>query len=1859
MLMSFALMKTPSPALLVAAALAAIFFATTVGAAESEVAMIPASGELQPSTTLEFRFPDPVVKPDEIGPAEQSPIVFQPDLPGNFTWLSTRSGVFSPRGPLPLGTTWRVTLREGIPGEFAANVVTPPFAVTKVSGNVGEKAEVSPKVGVSLAFNLPVALDPAFFAFRNAAGNEVPAAIRPVGPDDYFQVEPDAEDWNLRWKLANDPNAEVSAEPTTARVVVTPASPLPVSAGWRLTIKQGLPSADGSAALPASLEIPVGEVPAFGIRNTECRNYVNSGPTATVNFSDSLAPDINDETAGKFFTVTPAVADLEWEIVYDAVVVRGAFELGKEYNLRVGEGVVSGEGQPFDGARDVRLSFAPVPPRLYLPELTMSQILGGRRILPVRSVNLASLRVRAVLLSPDQAARALSVFEENRWKYSNEEPVPTDNFSGKTVSDETIAVNEALVDKRATTDLDWSRILGDKKSGIVYLEITGDPLAEVGGKQCAAQALIQLTDLGVLWSKAGNDLGTFVFSTATGQPVRGARLQWLDEKFASFARAQTDEEGSAKIAYGTVPRWLVVQTDTDASVIPMGPGAPTLPMGAWYSSWQTGRDSTADLRGAIFTDRPLYQPGETVRIKGYLRNVGEDGLAFAEGVDLELSLYDPENDIVANSTARTDKHGAFDSAVTIPAGSLGNYRIGAATGDSSLAAASVLVAEYQPDAFEVDVDLPADFPAGSPAPSASVTGRYFFGGRLTDAEVRWSLRYFQSSFAPPGFEKFSFLDLAAEDDNESGKPLTLRGEGRMAKDKPLEIRPVLPAPALAPFRGVLTAEVTDINQQTVSSTAEFTRESSDFYLGVSRGEADVVALGSEVPLQIVAVRPDGQPVDRPVEVKVDIRRWRHHVVREQGAGGAMTFRTEKIEEPVFAETVRTLVPAKAADGWSVGASRSALFKPAALGHHRIRVTAKDAGGREVATESSFYVSGDGDTVWDYRNPYAVDLVPDKTSYRAGETAKILVKTPIAGDAIVNLQRGDSILRTMRFPISGNAPCLEIPLAADDAPNITVSLVILRGADKSPRKFPVPEFRFGSCELSIEQPERVLKVSVETEKARVQPGDDVACAIEVQDHEGRPVDGANVTFYAVDDGIVSLVGFTRPDPGSVFLQPVVNRVLTGLSLVDLLPEDPADLEFSNKGYLIGGGGNEGPVALRDNFPGTACWLPSLVTGADGRVKARFTAPDALTRYRLVAVAAAGPEAFGSGESSVEISKPLMILPSLGRFANEGDDLLARAVIRNETGTAGDVEVTLVSPSGTQKKTVTVGNGASSAADFTLAFAQPGEIALEWTARLPANGQTFSDGAKTRLRVGSPMVRLKETYFAELAATTNNLLDGVNPQVLEGRGEATVTVANTRLVSLGEGARYLVEYPYGCAEQKSSSLVPWIVMPVLGPLMPGFARDAEETKKVVDKTVSELWQMQTADGGLGFWPGNAESSLFASAWAGIVLSMTTAPETHAREWDLLLDYLAKSLRGLSPDRTPVDLGDRAFAAYALALAGRAEPAYHEELFRRRGDLPRDARAVLAVAIARSDGPREMAMELLSEREPAPDDSSPFADAARERAIRLAAVTLLEPKGKEIGPLVAEVLKLGSRERMATTQNSAWTLLALAAYRDTFENKQKGPRDAGGTIVAGTETTEFRVSTAEPAARESFAITPGSGASQKLQVDNPAAAPLYGETRFDVYPPLGDQPRQDRGFAVSRSYRKIADDGSLVPAENLRVGDRVIVTLRVESTRPAHFVAVDDPLPSVLEAVNPEFVSRQSGEPAGGGFQPWLSHCEVRADRVLYFCDALPAGAHTFEYLARVRVAGRAAAGATKVEAMYRPERFGLGTIDRLKTEPAPAE
>ena len=66
------------------------------------------------------------------------------------------------------------------------------------------------------------------------------------------------------------------------------------------------------------------------------------------------------------------------------------------------------------------------------------------------------------------------------------------------------------------------------------------------------------------------------------------------------------------------------------------------------------------------------------------------------------------------------------------------------------------------------------------------------------------------------------------------------------------------------------------------------------------------------------------------------------------------------------------------------------------------------------------------------------------------------------------------------------------------------------------------------------------------------------------------------------------------------------------------------------------------------------------------------------------------------------------------------------------------------------------------------------------------------------------------------------------------------------------------------------------------------------------------------------------------------------------------------------------------------------------------------------------------------------------------------------------------------------------------------------------------------------------------------------VFGSDRRRARSNLVEQPRQDQGYGITRRYAKIGDDGRLSPADDLRVGDRVLVTLDIEARRRATYVA-----------------------------------------------------------------------------------------------------
>ena len=717
--------------------------------------------------------------------------------------------------------------------------------------------------------------------------------------------------------------------------------------------------------------------------------------------------------------------------------------------------------------------------------------------------------------------------------------------------------------------------------------------------------------------------------------------------------------------------------------------------------------------------------------------------------------------------------------------------------------------------------------------------------------------------------------------------------------------------------------------------------------------------------------------------------------------------------------------------------------------------------------------------------------------------------------------------------------------------------------------------------------------------------------------------------------------------------------TSLTLPTLLKEDADESDFANKGYLIGDAKGGPPMldGLRKNFLACAFWNATLRSDPQGHVHGEFTAPDSLTRYRVIAVAASKLNQFGTGESAVEISKPIMLEASLPRFGNLGDKIILRAVLHNNTDAAGEADVELQLDANAKtaetKRHVTLPARGSIPLDFPVELVAMGHAQWRWSVRFTAPGQSgeLTDALQSDVDVNypAPLVREVQTTRIENNETDIRISD---PQVLEGTGKVDVNVANTRVTEIRESLRQLLHYPYGCVEQTTSSLLPWLTVRDLRATLPEMAKTDAEIAEVVNRGVNMLLSMQTSSGGLSYWPGGREPMLWGSAYGGLALALAQKQKfpVPAAETKKLFGYLSEQLRGTATDATGYGLSDRSLAVYTLAIAGQPEPAYHDLLFQKRARLSAEDRALVALAVIESKGPKAMVDELL--RMPEGNDGyleQFFGSVVRENALHLMAWTLHQPASPRVDELATELFSRRSNGHWSTTQANAWSVLALSSYVRKIE---AGDRNAAGEVRWNKTTTPFSLSESKPLVTATFPIE-GNGSADPIHLSK-TGGKVYTETTAEARPKLIDQPRQNRGYTITRRYAKLGDDGKLGAPENLRVGDRVLITLNIEVPRRATYLAVVDPLPAVFEAINPAFKSQEvvAGETLG---TEWVSdYKELRTDRALFFSDLLYPGQYTLRYLARVISAGDAIAPSAKIEEMYHPERMGTTETLRVHAE-----
>jgi uncharacterized protein YfaS (alpha-2-macroglobulin family) len=1876
------------------------------------VELIPSTQEISPATTFELRFDEPIAAADSIGAeATVSPLVFRPGLRGRFVWTSARSGVFTPEEPMRLGADYELCLASGLKkadGQAARArlqrvIHTPPFGMATFHGP-SPSIDASSEPEFRLWFNAevrPWVVTPRA-GFVDADGKWIAAVARQGTEED------GAEDYEfgsisrqMTWQAAFDAqrhgqvprrNLRESLEDRLTNevgnlVVVTPAQPLSVGRNWRLVIDSHVPSADGRYQSKDRFEARIGDVREFRLEQFAMHHVVYSEPYLNLDFSKQPDSALTN-TFTNWVRISPWPDGVTASFYGAKLNLSGGWQRGTRYTVTLRRGLPAAEAFALGAPETFEVEVPPVDPRLYFPQFSTEQLAGGNRSFPLLAVNVPRVRVRAKLLEAPTAIHALRGYESyaessSHWRHR----FLGDEFNrldynlvpGRTIySDEITCSNQP--DAAEEIKLDWDRLLKGRRTGIVFLE--AERIAEGAEPVLGTQALIQLTDLGLLWKAGVGQLQAVVFSYETGRPVTNALVRVYSDENELLGEASTDSAGAATLALNTNAVWVAAQAGDDLHAVRLAEN--NIPMWLFHLPQRWRGEEPETRRVAFFTDRDVYRPGESANLKVIARDLEAFGLKIPAGRTGMIFCVDARSKRFFETNVTLNALGSWNTAIPLPSGPNGECQVTLAL-DGAEYFKSILLADYQPAPFEIKFEPKAAYAPGEKI-DLPISARYLFGKALSRARVHWSLSAEDHPLQPEGFEGFSFA--RSEGEARWGREptaFTTSGEGQIIGGGDCRIRAEVPPNPQAPHpRQVsLLVEITDADQQTLTRSAEFVQHSSKFYLGLKSSE-EVLEAGKELPAEIAAVGADGAPWTNAVRAHITLRRIEYHNLRVQGAGRTARYRNECVATIVLEKDV-TVSPAVKVPNGEKGFRGSPLegIAPAEAGEYLLEASALDDAGRETACSVDFNVAEKAAVGWNYRNEVELKLVPDKPSYRAGETAVLLAEAPFSGTAWVTVER-ENVRRCFEIQLEGNAPSIRVPVEPGDAPNIFVSVTLVRGAATSPHQVREPEYRVGYCQLEVEDPSARLKVEVAPAAADCRPGDTMAVNAQILDAAGQPVPDAEVTLYAVDEGVLALTDYATPDLAKTFLAPRPLGVASGISLPFLMTEDPEQLHFQNKGYLGGGGGRE---EIRHRFLACAFWNANLITDAAGKVSARFTAPDGLTRYRIIAVAHTVHSQFGSGSSAFAVSKPLIVEPAVPQFATIGDHLKARAVVLNQTDQAGDILVTLAlddkaacEPETNLSKRVAVTAHGSATVEFPVVFAATGISKWTWRARFAepqssAAGQPFTDAVQSSLTVGPVCPLLRETVSVRLDPGQTNLLAALNPQLLTGVGSITVNLANTRLVGLAEAIRHLLHYPYGCVEQTGSSLIPWILLRQTPALLPLTQCDGEKADAAAKAGIQRLFSMQTQSGGLSYWPGEKEPMLWGSAYGGMVLELARKAglPVPKPQYEALLNYLGNRVR--NPISGDADAGAQCLALYALALAGRAEPACDTQLFEERARLSAEERGLIAMAIAAESqtntspgaaGPGLSAVpayarELLKPGGPgSPAGAYSFGCPAREIAIRLLAASACGADAKITEGLFLAVQAEQKNGQWLTTQGNAWVLLALHDY---IRKTEADAASSSGALIWGDERKEFKLEPGCGLFSDSFALNPSRTASPLLAA-NSGGKPLFAQLTIESRLPVTNAVRQDHGLGLSRGYEKLGDDNEPKPADRLQVGDRVLVTLRLAVPEAAQYVVIDDPLPGVLEAANTEFKTQQvsagNAPPAwmarNQGDPWWSDFQEIRADRVLFFRDHVLPGNYVIRYVARVRAAGSAAAPVAKAEEMYNPGRFGLTEAQSITSEPS---
>lgn len=1142
------------------------------------------------------------------------------------------------------------------------------------------------------------------------------------------------------------------------------------------------------------------------------------------------------------------------------------------------------------------------------------------------------------------------------------------------------------------------------------------------------------SDLGLLAKRGGDgNLVVVVNDLKTTKPLSGVALQVFDYQQQLLGTASTGSDGLATLNTKKNPFVLVAKSGAQRGYLKLQDGESLS-----LSNFDVGGEQIKQgVKGFLYGERGVWRPGDSL----YLSFILEDKLKLlpvAHPVIFELQ--NPQGQITSRIVRATSENGFYSFATATADDAPTGFWTARVKAGGAEFTSPVRIETVKPNRLRIKLDFGVDkITTDNNTLTGSLQVDWLHGapGKNLRAQFDVLLTKGETRFAK--YPDYVFEDPSKNFTSESKSVFegVTDATGHAVVSTKIESTGDAPGVLNAIFRGKAFEESGNFSIDNFS--LPFYPYSS--YTGIRTPQGDkargMLLTDTTHHVEVVTIDANGKPISHNgIQMSIYKINWRWWW--DAAGDDNVHFMTGQYAEPIATGNINTV---NGAGAWNF------KIKYPEWGRFLIRAVDPVSGHSTAKTVYIDWPGWAGRARNESNGATMLSFSSDKPTYAIGEKAMLTIPGSEHGRALISLENGSRVIKTFWLETKAGDNPFSFEVSEEMTPNVFAHVTLLQPHAQTVNDLPIR--LYGVIPIQVENVKTHLNPVLAMPDV-LEPGKEVS--IKVSEQANRKM---TFTLAVVDEGLLDLTHFKTPDAWNRFYA----REALGVKTWDLYDQVMGSFGGKIERLLAIGGDAELARSKEDDsktnrFKAVVKYFGPYTLNSGSR-EIKFIMPQYIGSVKTMVVA--GYEgAYGKTEKATPVRKPLMVLATLPRVLGPEENVkLPVTLFANEKNIqSATVTVKVSGPVRLSNTSRTV--NFSGIGDITTTFdlnvrAMTGIAKVEVIAT--SGNYKASDVIQIEVRNPNPPVSQVQEAVVEAGKNWNVQL---MPIGLAGTNSASLEVSSLPPVNLGQRLKYLIQYPYGCIEQTTSSVFPQLYLSNVKQLSEG---EKAAIQKNISSAIVRLKSFVNRDGGFSYWPGGEDSDSWGTTYAGHFLLEAEA-KGHFVHADLLKRWKKYQRAKAQVWRKNAEYSSelsQAYRLYTLALSGDADLSSMNRL-REASSLPPVAGWMLAAAYAKAGQP-EAAKKLITNLstlvKPYQEMSYSYGSDLRDKAIILETLIMLGER-KEGFDLLKEIsTSLSNDNYWMSTQTVAWCLKSIGAFAGA---EQKGDMKFkytynGKEISAGT--------------------------------------------------------------------------------------------------------------------------------------------------------------------------------------------------------------